>query len=136
MSIAKKFALRVKLPFVVALLALMLSVVAVAAARSSDTAPTRPPWVNENGIVDMSKYPATMDVLDRTGALVGTVETKYLRTSKRIPVIGADGEIVGHFGPNGYWALGELEPVIEDKVTTIEEYADPDSDQPTRVRTE
>ena len=79
----------------------------------------RLPWMNEDGIGDMSQYPMVQSVVNRTGEVVGTVgtiETKYLGTSKRIPVTGTDGRIVGHFGPDGFWALGEPESSIEGKV--------------------
>ena len=78
---------------------------------------------DENGIIDSSKLPATQEVVDRTGAVVGTVETKYYLTDRYpLPVTGPDGQLVGHFGQNGFWALGESEPVIEGAYTVIEEF--------------
>ena len=38
------------------------------------------------------------------------------------PVVDADGDLVGHIGENGYWPLGEEEPVIEDAYTVIKEW--------------
>ena len=95
---------------------------AVVIADTGDT-PRRPPWEDENGIIDSSKLPATQEVVDRTGAVVGTVETKYYLTDRYpLPVTGPDGQLVGHFGQNGFWALGESEPVIEGAYTVIEEF--------------
>ena len=122
-------------PLIVLLCALVFAVVGLtlAAMVYPDNTPKRPSWEGADGIVDMSEYPAIRKVIDRTGAVVGEVETQYLGTSEKIPVY-QDGELVGHFGPNGFWALGEAEPVIEGKETTIEEYSDPDSNEPTRIR--
>ena len=110
--------MRIKLTIAAAVL--LVTVVLVSGVVAANSSAGRLPWVDEDGIGDMSKYPAIQEVLDRTGAVVGTVETKYLETSQKIPVTGADGQIVGHFGPDGYWALGESKPVIEGKVTIVE----------------
>lgn len=78
------------------------------------------PWEGENGIIDESKLPPTEGVVDRTGASVGVTKlADELADIYPLPVYGPDGEIVGHLGENGYWALGEEEPIIEDSVTTV-----------------
>ena len=69
-------------------------------------------------MIDESKLPATMGVLDSTGAVVG-----YLKTGEDelypVPVYGSDGSQIGE---NGYWVLGEPEPFIPDAYTVNEEY--------------
>ena len=107
---------------IAAALMLVVAVVAtgVVAAQGVDT---RPPWENEDGIWDMSKLPATEPVIDSAGAVVGTVSTKYYFEDEEtypLPVIGPDGELVGHLGRYGFWALGEPEPVIEGAYGVIE----------------
>ena len=73
----------------------------------------------------MSKLPPTEEVIDRTGAVVGTVETKdNLAGVYPLPVTGPDGRLVGHIGINGFWALGEPEPVIEGAYTVLETVVD------------
>ena len=39
-----------------------------------------------------------------------------------LPVLGPDGQLVGHIGENGFWALGEPEPFIEGSYTVVEEF--------------
>ena len=100
----------------------------VVIADSGDT-PHRPQWENENGIVDVSKLPATMQVLDSTGAVVGTVSTDYMKTGDRtgqLIVTGPDGQTVGHIGHKGFWASGNPEPVTEGGYTVIEVHDDSD----------
>ena len=105
---------------------LTVAVLVAGAVLISDTGdtPRRPAWENADGTVDVSKLPATRPVVDRTGQTVGTISTDYMRTGDRyssLPVTGPDGQLVGHIGPNGYWALGDPEPTLEGSVTTIEE---------------
>ncbi len=79
--------------------------------------------MDANGMVDESKLPPTMGVADSTGAVVGYVETRHYGTGLYPePVLGPDGNLIGHIGENGYWALGEPEPYIKDAYTVIEEY--------------
>ena len=95
---------------------------AMAMGGGDDDYVPRPPWEDENGVWDVSKLPPTMEVLDHTGAVVGVSKTSEdLAGVYPLPVYGPDGEVVGHLGENGYWALDEEEPIIEDSVTTIEE---------------
>ena len=92
--------------------------------------------MGDDGIGDPSLYPDTIGVLDSTGKVVGTLETRLLHDPDdpdEIPVKNSSGEIVGHFGPNGYWALGEPKP--ESRFTvTVEEYDESDSEVPARIR--
>lgn len=103
---------------------LMLAVVIVAAGVvAAQGVDTRPPWENEDGIWDMSKLPATESVVDSTGTVVGTVETRFYEEDVYpLPVNGPDGQLVGHLGENGFWALGEPEPVIEGAYGTVKGY--------------
>ena len=112
-----------------ATIAAVMLVVAVLAAGAVVVAdigntPSRLLWENEDGTMDVSKLPATRPVVDRMGQTVGTISTDYMKTGDRdfpLPVTGPDGQLIGHIGPNGYWAIGESEPEITDSVTTIEE---------------
>ena len=113
---------------------LVLGVAAViAGVAASDGGETREfqerldarPWVDANGMVDVTKMPRLEGVADHTGALVGYVETRHTYGDEFVypqPVIDADGNLVGHIGENGFWALGTEEPVIEDAYTVVEEY--------------
>ena len=95
-------------------------VTGVVVIADTDDTPRQPPWENEDGTIDMSKLPPTEEVIDRTGAVVGTVETKdNLAGVYPLPVTGPDGRLVGHIGINGFWALGEPEPVIEGAYTVL-----------------
>ena len=102
--------MRIRVTIAAAVLVVAVLVAAVVAAwGGSDT--FRPPWENEDGIWDMSQLPATENVLDHTGAVVGVVETRHYETDTYpLPVLGPNGELVGHIGENGFWALGEPEP--------------------------
>ena len=85
--------------------------------------PERPGWEGVDGIINESLLPATEDVIDHTGAFVGTVKTSDdLAGVYPLPVYNADGKVIGHVGEKGYWALGEPEPVDEDSLTTVEEF--------------
>ena len=111
----------------IAIAAVVILVVAALAtgAVAAQGLDTRPPWENEDGIWDMSKLPETEDVLDRSGAVIGTVATKYYFEDEEtypLPVLGPDGTLVGHLGESGFWALGDPEPVIRDAYTIIEAY--------------
>ena len=116
--------MKIKTTIAAAVLAVVVLVTgAVVLADTGDT-PRRPAWENADGTVDMSKLPATRPVVDHTGQTVGTISTDYMRTGDRsssLPVTGPDGQLVGHIGPNGYWALGDPEPVNEGSATTVEE---------------
>ena len=114
--------MRIRVTIAAAVLVVAVLVAAVVAAwGGSDT--FRPPWENEDGIWDMSQLPATENVLDHTGAVVGVVETRHYETDTYpLPVLGPNGELVGHIGENGFWALGEPEPFIEDAYTVVEEF--------------
>ncbi len=113
---------------------LVLGVAAViAGVAASDGEETREfqealnarPWVDANGMVDVTKMPPREGVVDHTGAHVGFVETRHTHGDEFVyphPVVDADGDLVGHIGENGFWPLGEEEPVIEDAYTVIEEY--------------
>ncbi len=82
-------------------------------------------WVNSDGIVDVSKVPERYGVLDHTGAHVGFIETRHLYGEDDVypqPVIDADGNLIGHIGDNGFWALGGEEPVLEGAYSAVEEY--------------
>ena len=97
-------------------------VAGVVAAQAVDT---RPPWENEDGIWDMSQLPPTLGVVDSTGEYVGTIPSDYKITGHTglQPVTGPNGDLVGHFGPGGFRALGEPEPLPqEDAYTVIEEF--------------
>ena len=109
-----------------------ISIISVTMASSEDI-PGRLPWMGDDGIGIESLYPDTLGVVDSTGRSVGTVETRYLHEYDQLPVTDSNGLHVGYFGPNGYWALGDTEPAGDGSVT-IEEYGDPDSDQPTQIR--
>lgn len=116
--------MRIKTTIAVAVLALVVIVTGAVVIADTGESPRRPAWENVDGTVDVSKLPATRPVVDRTGQTVGTISTDYMRTGDRnssLPVTGPDGQLVGHIGPNGYWALEDPEPVIEGAVTTIEE---------------
>ena len=105
---------------VVVVVAVMVA--GVVAAQAVDT---RPPWENEDGIWDMSQLPPTLGVVDSTGEYVGTIPSDYKITGDTglQPVTGPNGELVGHFGPGGFRALGEPEPLPqEDAYTVVEEF--------------
>lgn len=110
-----------------------LSVISVTIANN-ETVPGRLPWMDENGIGIESLYPDTIGVVDNTGQVVGTLETRLLDADdiSNIPVTDSSGKVVGHFGPNGFWALGEAEP--SGSTITIEEYDDPSAIVPSRTR--
>ena len=106
---------------------------AIAGVAASDGEETREfqealnarPWVDANGIVDVTKMPALQGVVDHTGAHVGFVETRHTHGDEFVypyPVIDEDGNLVGHIGENGFWPLGTEEPFIADAYTVIEEY--------------
>ena len=127
--------MKIKLPFIAiaSILALsIISVIFIGPKAASEDTPGRLPWVGEDGIGDPSLYPDVIGVAYSTGKSVGTLETRLLDESDKIPVTDSNGQLVGHFGPKGYWALGE--PDGDGTVTTIEEYGDPNSDLPTRIR--
>lgn len=93
---------------------------AIAAGGGDEDYVPRQPWEGENGVIDESKLPPTEGVVDRTCASVGVTKlADKLAGIYPLPVYGTSGEVVGHIGENGYWALGEEEPIIEDSVTTV-----------------
>ena len=98
--------------------------VMVAGVVAAQVVDTRPPWENEDGIWDMSQLPDAEGVVDSTGTFVGVVETRHYETDLYpLPVLGPNGELVGHLGENGFWALGEPEPLPqEDAYTVVEEF--------------
>ena len=99
--------------------------VMVAGVVAAQVVDTRPPWENEDGIWDMSQLPPTLGVVDSTGEYVGTIPSDYKITGDTglQPVTGPNGELVGHFGPGGFRALGEPEPLPqEDAYTVVEEF--------------
>ena len=117
--------MKTKLAIAAALFALAVFATGAVVIASSDDTPQRPPWENEDGTMDVTKLPATRTVVDLTGAIVGTISTDYMVSGDRpteLPVTGPDGQLVGHIGPNGFWALGEPEPVREGAYTVIEEF--------------
>ena len=129
---------KTKLPFIAITSILAIATIAVIVTvptGANDDTPGRLPWVGEDGIVDESLYPDTIGVVDSTGQVVGTVETRLLDADdfEQVPVKDSNGVIVGYFGTKGYWAMGESEPDRTGTVT-IKEYADPESDQPTSIR--
>jgi hypothetical protein len=128
--------MKTKVSFLIATLVLVSAIVTAMAVTDPTSTPSRPAWENEDGTIDPSKYPPTMEVVDRDGETVGTIDTRHLIeiSGSYIPVNGPDGELVGHIGPNGFWKLGEPETVIEGKEMYVEEYEDPDSDEPTNRR--
>ena len=103
---------------------LVLGVLAVVTEMvAAQVVSTRPSWENVEGVWDMSNLPANENVIDHTGVVVGIVETRHYGTGLYPrPVIGPDGNLVGHIGENGFWALGEPEPVTEGAYTIIEEF--------------
>ena len=115
--------MRIKVTITAAVLVLALLVAgAVVIADTGDTS-RRPAWENEDGIGDMSKLPPTRPVLDSTGTFVGNVETRHYETDTYpLPVLGPDGQVIGHLGGNGFWRLGEPEPVVEIPYTVVEEF--------------
>lgn len=119
--------MRIKTVMAVTVLVVAVLVTGVVVIADTGDTPRRPLWENEDGTMDVSKLPATRMVVDRTGQSVGTISTDYMKTGNRdfpMPVTGPDGQLVGHIGPNGFWALGEPEPVIAGSVTTVEELDD------------
>lgn len=85
--------------------------------------PGRPPWVGVDGIIDTSLLPPTQEVMDRTGAVVGTIKTADDQADVYpLPVYNDDDEVIGYMGEKGFWALGEPEPTSDDSVTTVEEF--------------
>ena len=84
-----------------------------------------PPWEDANGMIDESKLPPTMGVMDSTGAVVGYVKKMHYQSDTftyPLPVFGPDTNHIGHVGENGFWALGEPEPFSEGSYTIIEEF--------------
>ena len=74
-----------------------------------------------------TEWPRTLlteEVVDREGTVVGVVHTgDRLAGVYPYPVYGPNGgEIVGHIGINGYWVLGEEEPITKGSVITIREF--------------
>ena len=81
------------------------------------------PWVDENGVWDMSKVPTTQGVVDSSGTQVGVVMTEDLLGDVHpLPVYSVDDHTlrVGSVGSKGYWALGESEPECDGCYTVIE----------------
>ena len=104
-------------------LAVMLVMVFAIMATTGRASPPRPPWERADGTVDVSKLPATEDVIDHTGTFVGTAKTSDdLVGIYPLPVYGPDDEVIGHVGENGFWALGDPEPIDEDAYTIVEEF--------------
>ena len=116
--------MRIRFTIAAAVLVVAIVVAGVVAAQGIDT---RPPWENEDGIWDMSQLSPTLGVVDSTGEYVGTIPSDYKFTGDTglQPVTGPAGDLVGHFGPGGFWALGEPEPLPqEDAYSVIEEFDD------------
>ena len=84
--------MRVRVAITAAVLVVAVALVArvVAASGGGDT--FRPPWENADGTWDLSKRPATENVVDHTGTVVGVVETRHDGTDLYpLPVLGPDG---------------------------------------------
>ena len=118
--------MRSRIISVVLVLGVLAATIAVAATEGGETrrfVEGLEPWESPDGMIDESKLPATMGVLDSTGAVVG-----YIKRSDEVlelyplPVYGEDGRRIGQVGEYGYWPLGEAEPFIPDAYTVIEEY--------------
>ena len=91
---------------------------AVMAAQEDDR-----PWVDENGIWDMSKVPATQGVVNSTGEQVGVIMTDDLFNDvDPLPVYSLEDHTlqIGFVGSKGYWANGESEPECDGCYTVIE----------------
>ena len=110
-----------------------LSIISITIANN-EAVPGGLPWMDENGVGVPSLYPATIGVVDSTGQRVGTIETRLLDADdfSNVPVTDANGTVVGHFGPNGFWALGEPEP--PSSTIIVEEYDDSSAVLPSRSR--
>ena len=105
--------MRAKLKITAAVLVLAVLVSGTVVMANTGDTPRRPPWENEDGTMDVSKLPPTRPVVDRTGEVVGTVSTDYMRTGERpeqLTVTGPDGQVVGYMVAGGFWALGEPRP--------------------------
>ena len=125
--------MKIRLTVLAVTVIVALSIITVAIANN-EAVPGGLPWMDENGVGVPSLYPATIGVVDSTGQRVGTIETRLLDADdfSNVPVTDANGTVVGHFGPNGFWALGETEP--PNSTITIEEYDDSSGVLPSRTR--
>ena len=113
--------MRNKMIVAAVLLVAAVSALVIVSRRGQQDDFVRPPTEGESSIVDMTKLPPTENVLNREGVVVGVVKTeRYMTDIYPYPVYGPDGNIVGHLGLNGYWALGEEEPSLEGALTTIQ----------------
>lgn len=118
--------MRIKITVAATLLVIAALATGVVVASGGDA---RPPWENEDGIWDMSRLPATEEVVDHTGAVVGTVKTEhYLTDQYPLPVFGPDGQVVGQIGRKGYWASGESEPNAQGGFTVIKTFDESDEE--------
>ena len=84
--------MRVRVAITAAVLVVAVALVAgvVAASGGGDT--FRPPWENADGTWDLSKRPATENVVYHMGTVVGVVETRHDGTDLYpLPVLGPDG---------------------------------------------
>jgi len=74
------------------------------ASASSGSPPPPPSWVGANGIVDVSKMPQRLDVVNSNGVVVGTVDRdEYLRhTGDPLPVENSHGVVVGSLQSGGF----------------------------------
>ena len=110
-----------------------LSIISVTIANN-EAVPGGLPWMDENGVGVPSLYPATIGVVDSTGQRVGTIETSLLDADdfSDLPVTDANGTVVGHFGPNGFWGVGEPEP--PSSAIIVEEYDDSNAVLPSTTR--
>ena len=123
--------MRIKVTVIGATLLVAALVVGVVAAYGGDA---RPAWEREDGTWDMSMLPLTEEVVDHTGTVVGTVRTEDYQTDLHpLPVYGPNGQVVGHVGGIGYWALGESEPAANGGFTVIKTFNG--SGEPTSVQT-
>ena len=90
----------------------VLDITARVAPSEGGASPQQSSWENEDGTVGMSELPATENVVDSAGAVVGVLKTADDMVGiYPLPVYGRSGEVVGYVGENGFWALGETPPV-------------------------
>lgn len=106
---------------VIAVAVVAVSALVIVSRRGQHDEYARPPVEGENDIVKIAKLPPTENVLNREGEVVGVVKTEHYMTDiYPYPVYGPDEKVVGHLGLNGYWALGEEEPILEGASTTVQ----------------
>ena len=109
-------------------LGVLAAIAGVAATGGSETrkfVEDLSPSEDANGMIDESKLPPTMGVMDSTGAVVGYVKKMHYQSDTftyPLPVFGPDTNHIGHVGENGFWALGEPEPFSEGSYSVVEEF--------------